>query len=118
MAYRRRFIGAADLLIDDKTGAILVAGNATGSSIPLAFVDPGSDAYTAAIQPGRACGVLRVIVGNSGVVISLDGGATAGISLPPNCMDEIALTIASYADIKVSRYTACVAMTDLTVEVR
>lgn len=90
----------------------------TGNPIPLAFADPAADTYSAAIQPGRACTHLRVIVGNSGVVISLDDGVTDNISLPPNCMDDIAVTIAAAANIKVKRYTAGTAITDLVVEVR
>ena len=90
----------------------------TGLPVPLVFADPGSNAYTVAIQPGRVCTRLRVVVGNSGVVISLDNGVTDSISLPPNTMDEIAVSLAAGANVRVRRYTAGVAMTDLVVEVR
>jgi hypothetical protein len=90
----------------------------TGLPIPLVFADPAGDGYTAAQVPGRACARLRVLVGNSGVAISLDGGTTASISLPPNSMDDIAVALAADTSIKVKRYTPGVAMTDLIIEVR
>jgi len=111
-------LNAADAQIDPAT---LQATLGTGAPVPLAFADPGTDAYTAALSPGRACTRLRVIVGNSGVVISLDNGTTQSIKLPPNSMDEVGLlptVLAAAADIKVKRYTVGVAMTDLLVEVR
>lgn len=92
----------------------------TGDPIPLAFADPAGNDYTTALSPDppRACTRLRVLVGDSGVVVSLDDGATESFKVPANVMDEIAVAIAADAKVKVKRYTADVEMTNLVVEVR
>jgi hypothetical protein len=113
----RKYSGAWDVLVNSDSGAQVIT-QAHGLPVPLAFSDPGSDAYSAAIQPSRVVGLMRVVVGDSGVVISLDDGVTASMSLPPNCMDLIPLAgVGPTTQIKVRRYTAGVAMTDLIVEV-
>ena len=101
----------------------LAAGQPTGLPIPQTFTDPSANTYTATSAGNialltRACGHIRVIVANSGVVISLDGGTTDHISLPPNCMDDIGVPIPAGCDIRVKRYTAGTAFTGLIVEVR
>ena len=97
---------------------------ATGPSpIPLAFADPDSNDYAQASPAStsaiaRACHRLRVVVGDSGCVISLDGGTTDHFHYPPNTMGTEPVAIASGADIRVKRYTSGVAMTDLKVSVQ
>ncbi len=86
--------------------------------IPLTFADPAANTYTAAQAVTRDCCRIRLIVGNSGVVVSLDGGTTGHISLPPNSMDDVEVQIPKDATIAVKRYTAGVAFTNLIVEVR
>jgi len=98
-----------------------VAG--TGKPIPLAFSDGGDNAYHAASPASTAaitrdCKRLRMIVANSGVVVSLDGGTTDHMSLPPNCMDDVGVDIPKAADIRIKRYTAGTTITGLIVEVR
>jgi len=116
----KRWINSSDVEVSDN-GALLVSLGTAGLPIPLTIVDPAADTYTATLTPNpidRACTQLRVIVGDSGCVISLDGGTTDSISLPPNTMDDLAVNIAASTDIRVKRYTAGTAMTDLIVEVR
>ena len=105
------------------TGTYRTGSHLVGTPIPLAFSDGGDDAYHAASPASTAaitrnCGHLRVIVGDSGVVVSLDGGTTDHLSLPPNCMDDLAVPVPSGTDMRIKRYTSGVAITDLTVEVR
>lgn len=104
-----------------RTNADIVAAlMGTGAPQALALADPGSDGFSAALvaKPARACTRIRIIVGNSGCIISLDGGATNSISLPPGVMDDMAVAIPQGADVRVKRYTAGVPITDLIVEVR
>lgn len=89
-----------------------------GLPIPMTFADPAGDGYTAAQAVARACTRLRVIVNASGVVISLDNGVTASITMPPGAMDDVPVAIPAGTLIKVKRYTAGVAFTGLSVEVR
>lgn len=96
----------------------IAAAMVPGLPIPLIFVDPGADTYQTHQTPGRDCTRIRVIVGNSGVVVSLDDDVTASISLPPNTMDEILVAIPAATKISVKRYTAGIAWTNLIVEVR
>ena len=103
---------------EDKQDDIITAAVGTGLPIPLTFADPASDAYTAAQATARAATRLRVIVGNSGVVISLDNGTTASISLPANSMDDVPVSIPLGTLIKVKRFTAGTAWTGLILEVR
>lgn len=122
MTMRLLLAGGSDRALDNVTGAMLVS-EATGLPIAQAFADPAGNDYTAASAGNialltRACGKLRVIVANSGVVISLDGGDTDHISLPANCMDDLDVPIPAACDIRVKRYTAGVAFTGLVVEVR
>jgi len=122
MTMRRLLAGGSDRCLDNVTGALLVS-RATGLPIPQTFADPTANTYTATSAGNsalltRACGRLRVIVANSGVVISLDGGTTDHISMPPNCMDDVDVPIPAACDIRVKRYTTDVAFTGLIVEVR
>jgi len=112
-------LGTLDTAVDRVYDALTGSGN----PVPLAFSDPGDNGYAQASPAStgvitRDCYRLRAIVGESGCVISLDGGTTDHISLPPNFADEIGVRISSGADIRVKRYSAGVAMTDLVVEVR
>lgn len=111
----QKFLHAAEVEVDSQGRVIPTP---TGLPIPMTFADPGSDAYTAAQAVARACTRLRVIVANSGVVISLDNGTTASITLMPNMADDIAVNIPLGTLIKVKRYTAGTAFTGLIVEVR
>ena len=105
--------------VNEDSDAILAAMIGSGASAPLGFADPVSNDYTAAIAtPGRICYRLRVIVGDSGVVVSLDNGTTASFTIPPNSADDIGVAIPAASNVKVKRYTADVAMTNLIVEVR
>ena len=95
----------------------------TGNPIPLAFSDGGDNNYHAASPASTAaitrdCKRLRMIVANSGIIVSLDGGVTDHVSLPPNSMDDFAVDIPKAADIRIKRYTAGTAITGLLVEVR
>ncbi len=104
-----------------KQDSIVAALLGTGLPIPLTFADTGDANYTAALNPNpitRACKRLRVIVGNSGVVISLDGGVTDHYTLPANMAEDIAIAIPSGSDVRVKRHTAGTAITGLIVEVR
>lgn len=123
----RMVVKAANTVaVADKAAAVadanvLASLRGTGLPIPLALSDPGSDNYSAALSPNpiaRACTRLRVLVGNSGCVLSFDGGATDGYKLPPNLADEIAIAIPASTDVRVKRYTAGTAITGLIVEVR
>ena len=96
----------------------LAAVRGVGLPIPMTFADPSSNNYTVAQTTSRAATNLRVIVANSGVVISLDNGTTPSISLPANAMDDIPINIPLGTLIKVKRYTADVAFTGLILEVR
>jgi len=115
MSYQKRLALAAEAAV----AALVVRG----VPIPQAFADPGADTYTVTSAGNkaaltRACGRLRVIVANSGVVISLNGGSTGHISLPANCMDDVDVPIPVGCDIRVKRYTPGTAFTGLIVEVR
>jgi len=115
MSYQKRLA----LAVEAAVAALVVRG----VPIPQTFTDPSADTYTATSAQNktdlvRACGRIRVIVANSGVVISLDGGTIGHISLPPNCADDIGVPIPAGCDIRVKRYTAGTAITGLIVEVR
>jgi len=100
---------------------ILAAQQGTGLPIPLALADPAGDGYSAALSPNpitRACARLRVLVGNSGCVLSFDGGTTSHYTLPADMAEDIALAIPSGSDVRVKRATAGTAITGLIVEVR
>lgn len=93
----------------------------TGLPIPLAFADPGDSDYTD-LDTGnvidRDCTRLRVLVADSGVVISLDGGVTDSISVPADYAEDMAVAIPAGSDIRVKRYAAGTALSGLIVEVR
>jgi hypothetical protein len=119
-----RMLTASNVKTDDDgfiaTGPIATEKGQLGAGlpVPMTFADPGSNSYTAAQAAARACTHLRVVVNESGVVISLDGGTTDSISLPPGAMDDIPVAIPAGTQIKVKRYTAGTAFTGLTLEVR
>ena len=101
--------------------AIAASATGTGLPIPLSLADPGNDNYSAALTPNpiaRACARIRIIVGNSGCVISLDGGVTASITLPADYADDLAVAISANCDIRVKRLSAGTVITGLIVEVR
>lgn len=102
---------------EEDLGAVGIEVGA-GLPIPMTFADPSSNDYTAAQATSRAATHLRVIVANSGVVISLDKGTTASISLPANAMDDIPISIPLGTLIKVKRYTPGTAWTGLIMEIR
>jgi hypothetical protein len=118
------FIATGPLATEAKQDAIIAAQASaagqlgTGLPIPMTFADPGSDAYTAAQATTRAATRIRVIVANSGVVISLDNGVTGGITLMPNMADDVPVDIPLGTLIKVKRFTAGTAFTNLVLEVR
>jgi hypothetical protein len=112
---------AGELATQTTLAALLATMQGTGLPIPLALSDPASDAYTATLNPNpvaRACTRLRVIVADSGVVISLDGGVTDSVAVPADYADDLAVAIPSGADIRVKRYTPGTAISGLIVEVR
>ncbi len=111
--------------LDDTDRALLTSIKqsqlGTGLPIPLAVADPGGSGYSAALDPNpitRACTRLRCWVANSGVIISLDGGVTASVSLPANAADDLAINIPAGADVRVKRLAAGTPITGLIVEVR
>jgi len=108
---------------DVATAADTIRQAITGTGLPIALplTDPGDNDYGDALDPNpitRACTRLRVIVADSGVVISLDGGVTDSITVPADYADDIAVAIPAGADIRVKRYTAGTAITGLILEVR
>jgi len=111
-------VNTGPLATDAKLDDILAAQIGTGLPVPLIFADPGNNAYAAAQDAPRAAARMRVIVGDSGVVISLDGGITDSITLKPNMADDIPLNIPADTSITVKRYTAGTAFTGLVMEIR
>jgi len=101
--------------------ALTAAMQGTGLPIPLTLADPGDDDWTAAIDPNpvnRACTRLRMYVGNSGMIVSFDGGVTEHVKLPLNTGDDVGIAIPSGSDVRIKRLTAGTAMTEIIVEVR
>lgn len=101
--------------------AIAATATGTGLPIPLTLADPGDDDWTAAIDPNpvnRACTRLRMYVGNSGMIVSFDGGVTEHVKLPLNTGDDVGIAIPSGSDVRIKRLTAGTAMTEIIVEVR
>ena len=95
----------------------------SGRPIRLTFTDPAGVGYVAADVPStglvtRTCYRLRAIVGDGGMIISLDGGTTDHVTMPPNTSDEMGLQVSALADVRVRRYTAGTAFTAAVVEVR
>lgn len=101
--------------------AIAAAMTGTGLPIPLAVSDPGDDDWSDALTPNpitRDCTRLRMYVGNSGMIVSFDGGVTEHVKLPLNTGDDVSIGIPSGSDVRIKRLTAGTAMTDIIVEVR
>lgn len=132
MAWIKRFFGAADITIDSESGALRTHDDhaaekirqallGTGLPIKLPIIDPGDDGWSAALQPNpitRDCTRLRMIVKDSGLVLSLDGGVTEHLTLLPDMADEVAVAIPAGSDLRIKRYTPDTAITDLVLEVR
>lgn len=90
----------------------------TGLPIRSAVSDGGDDTYTASgLTVSRRCTHLRAMVGDSGIVISLDGGTTDHLTVLPNTVDEWNLSIQEDSDIQVKRYTAGTAFDNCVLEV-
>lgn len=99
----------------------IYARNATGLPVRAAVSDPGSDSYTASgLSLTRESGYesLRMLVGDSGIVVSLDGGTTDHFTLLPNTVDEVRIPISKGTSISVKRYTSGTAFTHCVLEVR
>jgi hypothetical protein len=100
-------------------GGGVIAG---GLPIPLqsgalssGLADAGTDNFTgtntvvkAAIT--RACTSIKVVPGASGIVISLDGGTTASISLPAGLGERLFMPIPINCDIRIKRGSTGVAL--------
>ena len=107
--------------------AAIIAGIANGktladlhtglvSGLPACGTDAaGQDAYaTVVTAPARTCHNVHVAVGDNGVIISLDGGATDHFAIPANTERLFSgLLVASEAEIQARNlspgndYTNC-----------
>jgi len=124
MAIKKVLLGGQLIAVDDETGELQVqmaAMTGTGLPIPLDLSDPGGDNWSDELTPNpitRDCTRLRMYVGNSGMIVSFDGGVTEHVKLPLNTGDDVNIAIPSGSDVRIKRLTAGTAMTDIIVEVR
>lgn len=121
----KKYINSVDVVVDDATGAIVVASGVDGKGKPdiLSWPD-GSDNWavsaTGAVLHDSSVVFIRVGIGGAFVSIDDADGAEKPYVIPPNYWREIVIPggIPAGARIVAKNFTAGSNFSDLTVEVR